>query len=263
MFAAWVVVRSEVLASRLITVLAVGVGLVVAGGGQVLAAADEVGVGGYHDEILRAAHRDLLTDGQAGGGAIEITVDAGGPSVMSSNFTPRFGGYGFEGALTGDVDFGALLKRSYDDGQAAATARGMRIGQGAADVVGLEVGWSASAAVEPAPTAPAGTETFMLGGELAVAGVRVDAGIGEGPGLLGLDGQRMSAGLGYSLGPLDARVGYSLVEDETAITETSLFTLGSQLALRPGLVVQGDLAYAERVDGAPATAGLVSLRLRF
>jgi hypothetical protein len=253
-----------VLAHRLKIVLAFGGLLACAGGGQARAAADDVGVGGYHDEVLRAAHRDLVSDGTAGSGAIEITVDAGGPSVLSSNFTPRFGGYGFEGALQGNVDIGALLKRSFGEPGAEASARGLRFGQGRADLVGVEVGWSAGASFAPNVTSPAGTETFMLGGELAVSGVRVDAGIGEGTDLFGLDGQRVSAGLGYSLGPLDARVGYSLVEDETAITETSLFTLGSQLALRPGLVVQGDLAYAEREDGTPATAaGLVSLRLRF
>lgn len=251
------------LAFRLITIFAVVAALVPAGSEPASAASEEVGVGGYHDEVLRAAHRDLLSEDRAGGGVIEITVDAGGPSVLSSNFTPRFGGYGFEGALTGDVDFGALLKRSFDGSGSAEAARAMRIGQAEADVMGVALGWSASASFEAGPAAPAGTETFMLGGELAVSGVRLDAGFGEGPGLLGLDGQRVSAGVGYSLGPLDTRVGYSLVEDEAAFTETSLFTLGSQLALRPGLVVQGDLAYADRVDGAPATAGLVSLRLRF
>lgn len=239
-----------------------GSALTSVGAGSALAAGDDVSIGGYHDEILRAAHRDLISDGRAVG-AIEITVDAGGPSVLSSNFTPRFGGYGFDGVLPGNADFGALLKRSFGPTGPEQPVRGVRFGQGRADVVGLDVGWSAAASFEPGPAAPAGTETFMLGGELAVSGVRVDAGFGEGQDLLGLEGQRLSAGLGYSVGPLDTRVGYSLVEDETAITETSLFTLGSQLSLRPGLVVQGDLAYAERGDGTPATAGLVSLRLRF
>ena len=59
-------------------------------------AAADVDVGGYHDEILRAAHRNLLEDGQDGsaGGGIQITVDAGGSSSMTSRFTPRVAGFG-------------------------------------------------------------------------------------------------------------------------------------------------------------------------
>ncbi|HEX6141285.1 MAG TPA: hypothetical protein VFZ01_01095 [Geminicoccaceae bacterium] len=228
-------------------------------------AASDVGVGGYHDEILRAAHQDLLGAGRSGAdGGIRITVDTGGPSVLSSSFTPRFGRYGFGGPGQGDVDLGSLLKQSYAPDQFDTSTRGMRIGSGeGAEVAGFEIGWAASAEVTGGSAAPAGTETFMLGGELAVSGVRVDAAFGEDPGVFGLDGRRMTAGVGYALGPIDARVGYSLIEDEASLSETSLFTLGSQLALRPGLVVQGDLAYAEGESGAPATAGLLSLRLSF
>jgi hypothetical protein len=44
----------------------------------------------------------------------------------------------------------------------------------------------------------------------------------------------------------------------------SLVTVGSRLTLQPGLVLQGDLAYAEEESsGDAATAGVVSLRFNF
>ena len=79
---------------------------------------------------------------------------------------------------------------------------------------------------------------------------------------MGVDGQRVSAGLGYDFGAFDTRLGYSLVERGTT-EETSFVTLGSQLTLRPWLVLQGDLAYAEEQQGETATAGRVTLRLNF
>jgi hypothetical protein len=50
-------------------------------------------------------------------------------------------------------------------------------------------------------------------------------------------------------------------DDETA---ASLLSVGSRLMLQPGLILQGDLAYAEEQDtGDAATAGVVSLRFNF
>jgi hypothetical protein len=230
-------------------------------------AAGDVDVGGYHDEVLRAAHRDLLEDGRdrSAAGGIQITVDTGGSSSMTSSFTPRFAGFGTSSPGDDDVDYGSLLKRSLSQDGGEIARRGVRIGQDeSAELAGLTIGWSAIAEVEVGEvTEAAGDSNFMLGGELALSGVRLDASFGQDPGWLGLDGQRMSAGVAYDFGPLDARVGYSLVEDGAAAAETSLFTLGSELALRPGLVVQGNLAYARGETRDPATAGLVSLRLSF
>jgi hypothetical protein len=73
----------------------------------------------------------------------------------------------------------------------------------------------------------------------------------------------VTAGIAYGFGPIDARISYSVVgaEDETA---ASLVTLGSRLTLQPGLILQGDLAYAEEESsGDAATAGVVSLRFNF
>ena len=79
---------------------------------------------------------------------------------------------------------------------------------------------------------------------------------------MGLDGSRMTAGVAYGFGPLDTRMSYSLVERETAV-DTSLITVGSRLTLKPGLVVQGDVAYADDEKGDATTAGRVSLRFNF
>jgi hypothetical protein len=135
-----------------------------------------------------------------------------------------------------------------------------------AEIAGLTVGLSASAAMVPPPSAALSDvgSGLVVGGGLAVAGVRFDAAYGhDAASLIGLDGTRMTAGVAYGLGPVDARVSYSLVDSETA-AGTSLFTLGSQLTLVPGLVVQGDLAYAEDGrQGEARTAGRVGLKLNF
>ncbi len=114
------------------------------------------------------------------------------------------------------------------------------------------------------PPAQAGDpSSFVVGGELAVSGVRFDAAYGERASVLGVSGNHMTAGVAYGFGPVDTRVSYSLVtaDDETA---ASLLSVGSQLMLQPGLILQGDVAYAEEEDtGDAATAGVVSLRFNF
>ncbi len=135
-----------------------------------------------------------------------------------------------------------------------------------AEIAGVTVDLSANAAMVPPPSAaPSDVASgLVVGGGLAVSGVRFDAAYGQdAASLIGLDGTRMTAGVAYGLGPVDARVSYSLVDSETA-AGTSLFTLGSQLTLVPGLVVQGDLAYAEEGrQGDAKTAGRVGLKLNF
>ncbi|MGH7002586.1 MAG: hypothetical protein ACREIP_01430, partial [Alphaproteobacteria bacterium] len=124
------------------------------------------------------------------------------------------------------------------------------------------VDWSAKAGVgRGTPALADDPSAFVVGGELAVSGVRFDAAYGEAATPLGLAGNHMTAGVAYGFGPLDARLGYSLVKAET---EASLLTLGSRLTLRPGLILQGDVAYAEEESsGDGATAGVVSLRFNF
>jgi Gram-negative porin len=252
--------------------LALALGVQVTGLSSAALAASQVNVGGYHDEALRAAQLSLARPaedplGDLAVGGLRISVGSGDGSAVTG-FTPRFGGLGLgrsSAAAPGEV--GSLLKTRLDQEEAATpVTREVRVGPASgAEVAGVEVNWAATAAVDNDETsADPGESNLLVGGELALAGVRVDASVGQQPDLLGLDGDRVNAGLGYDFGALDARVGYSLVEpEEENAAETSLFTLGSRLNLRPGLIVQGDLAYARGDAGDPATAGVVSLRFSF
>ena len=114
------------------------------------------------------------------------------------------------------------------------------------EFAGVPVGLAATAQMSDA--AATGDSGLAVGGELAVSGLRIDAAYGEDAALMGLDGSRMTAGVAYGFGPLDTRMSYSVVERETAV-DTSLITVGSRLTLRPGLVVQGDVAYADDENG--------------
>lgn len=222
-----------------------------------------VGVGGYHDEALRAAQDEWLglsvglTESDAAEPA-SFTVQAAGPSSPTT-FTPRFGGLGLAvagGHGTGNVGDGA---------SGPGSTRHVEIGlNDTSRIAGLAVDWSAKAGVGHEPPAEAGDpSSFVVGGELAVSGVRFDAAYGERATVMGVSGNRMTAGVAYGFGPVDTRVSYSVVssDDETA---ASLLNVGSRLMLQPGLILQGDLAYAEEEStGDGATAGVVSLRFNF
>jgi hypothetical protein len=228
------------------------------------AAEPSVGVGGYHDAALRAAQDEWLglsvglTESDAAEPA-SFTVQTAGPSSLTT-FTPRFGGLGLGvagGHGTGlDVGLGA---------SGPGSARQVEIGlNDTSRIAGLAVDWSAKAGVGHEPPAQAGDpSSFVVGGELAVSGVRFDAAYGERATVMGVSGNRMTAGVAYGFGPVDTRVSYSVVsaDDETA---ASLLSVGSRLMLQPGLILQGDLAYAEEENtGDGATAGVVSLRFNF
>ena len=222
-----------------------------------------VGVGGYHDAALRAAQNEwlgsgagLADDGAADHGVLSVrTVE---PSPLTT-FTPRFGGLGVAGGPHGpglDVADGV---------PGPSAARHVEIGlNDTSKIAGLAVDWSAKAGVGHEPPAQAGDpSSFVVGGELAVSGVRFDAAYGEHATVMGVSGNRMTAGVAYGFGPVDTRVSYSVVstDDESA---ASLLSLGSRLMLQPGLILQGDLAYAEEENtGDAATAGVVSLRFNF
>lgn len=231
--------------------------------------ASEVAVGGFHDSALRAAQRTLMQDSHAADagvsvGGLRISVDVEGTSAMTS-FTPRFGGLGF-GRPGADVDLdgAAVPGTGLDASEMETERRGVRIGpQAGTEIGGFEVNWSAIAEVgENEAGWATGHSDFLVGGEFALSGLRVDAAVGREPDLLGLEGRRMTAGVAYDFGPVDARLGYSRVEDQTA-RETGVLTFGSQLTPRPGLILQGDLAYSEGDTGDPAAAGLLSLHLAF
>ncbi|MCC2664166.1 MAG: hypothetical protein K0S35_2088 [Geminicoccaceae bacterium] len=225
-------------------------------------AASDVGIGGYHDQALQAAQRSLLAPSpEAMDGRFQISIGSG-PSSALTAFTPRFGGLGLGVGALGDraerapVSAGGTVDSSTEVHQ-------LEIGLTGAEVAGWNVDLAATAGVtSPAASAAAGDAGLVVGGELAVSGLRFDAAYGEDADFMGFDGTRMTAGVAYGFGPVDTRMSYSLVERETAV-DTSLFTIGSRLALQPGLVVQGDVAYADDENGEVSTAGRVSLRFNF
>ncbi len=175
-------------------------------------------------------------------------------------FTPRLGGLGLGVSASRRRPAGG--RTGLDRAPVSRDVRELQLGLGGAEIAGLPVGLAATAAMSDAAAAT-GDSGLAVGGELAVSGLRFDASYGEDAALLGLDGSsRMTAGVAYGFGPFDTRMSYSLVERETAV-DTSLITVGSRLTLRPGLVVQGDVAYADDENGDVSTAGRVSLRFNF
>jgi hypothetical protein len=245
-------------------ILAAGLLVVFAWDARAQTAASDVGVGGYQDQAVEAVHRDLLAGApEAPDTGFRIAIESG-PTSALTEFTPRFGGLG--GPAMGHPE--ALAESSFGAGGLGPDSnKRLQLGyNNSAEIAGVTVDLSANAAmVAPPSAAPSDVGSgLVVGGGLAVAGVRFDAAYGhDAASLIGLDGTRMTAGVAYGLGPVDARVSYSLVDSETA-AGTSLFTLGSQLTLVPGLVVQGDLAYAEDGrQGDAKTAGRVGLKLNF
>lgn len=222
-------------------------------------AASDVDVGGYHDMALRAAQRSLLAESpEVIGSRFQVTFGSE-PSTAVTAFTPRLGGLGL--GMIGLQEAPPGGRTGLDPAPVSTTAvRQLELGLGGGTIAGVPVGIAATAQMsDPASTGESG---LAVGGELALSGVRIDASYGEDAALMGLAGTRMTAGVAYGFGPLDTRMSYSLVERETAV-DTSLITVGSRLTLRPGLVVQGDVAYADDEDGDATTAGRVSLRFNF
>jgi Gram-negative porin len=221
-------------------------------------AASDVDVGGYHDMALRAAQRSLLADApDVMDTRFQITVGSG-PSSALTGFTPRFGGLGL--GVIGAQEAPPGGRTGLDPVPVSTRVHQLELGLGGGEIAGVPVGISATAQMGEA--AALGDSGLAVGGELAVLGLRIDASYGEDAALMGLDGTRTTAGVAYGFGPLDTRMSYSLVERETAV-DTSLITVGSRLTLKPGLVVQGDVAYADDENGDATTAGRVSLRFNF
>lgn len=230
------------------------------------AAEPEVYVGGYHDHALRAAQNEWLglSVGLVQNGAeapLPLTVRSGTSSALTT-FTPRFGGLGL------GITDAPQQPRLDAAGQAAAPGPARHVEVGINDtsrIVGVDVDWSAKAGVGHAPPVqPGDPSSFVVGGELAVSGVRFDAAYGERATVLGVSGNHMTAGIAYGIGPVDTRVSYSVVSAEDESSAASMLSVGSRLTLQPGLILQGDLAYAEEENtGDAATAGVVSLRFNF
>src|SRR5690606_40129962 len=85
-----------------------------------------------------------------------------------------------------------------------------------AEVAGSEIGLAATADVGRAP-AVAGeepTSELVVGAQLAISNLRLDAAVGRDSALLGETGNRMTAGVGYAFGRLDTHMSYSLIETD-------------------------------------------------
>lgn len=252
--------RSKVVVGRAVGAFAVG--LVAFSVSD--AFAEDVSVGGSHERLLVDAQRSLAEGaGERSGlglGNVRITVGNGEASALTG-FTPRFGALGRDpSASSGDI--GRLLKTR---DQASPSSQQVTIApETAADFAGLGVMWSARAALQPgSPGEGVNPSSLSLGGELAFSGLQLDASYsGSEDRLVGPDGSGLSAGVGYDFGTVATRMGYSLVERDSP-DETSLFTVGSQLAINPGLVVSGDVAYAKETEGTSSTAGVVSFKFSF
>jgi hypothetical protein len=211
---------------------------------------------------LLAAQRNLLgRTPEVLDGRFQISIGSG-PSSALTAFTPRFGGLGLGvSALQDAAD--RVPGRAGGTVDSSTEVHQLEIGLTGAQVAGWAVDLAAIAAVTgPAATTATGDAGLVVGGELAVSGLRFNAAYGEDAAFMGLDGTRMTAGVAYDFGPLGTSMSYSVVERETAV-DTSLFTVGSRLTLKPGLVVQGDVAYADDERGDVSTAGRVSLRFNF
>ena len=225
-------------------------------------AASEVDVGGFHDRAIATTQQDLMGDVPAAGspqaaGPVQMRMDVG-PTSALTGFTPRLGGL----AIAGRRHSTANLQLD----EANEEPRRLQLGLGdTASIAGWEVGLAATADMARAPAVGTrdGTSELVVGGQLAVSGLRVDAAVGRDSAMLGEAGNRVTAGVGYDFGPLDTHMSYSLVETEERAAETGLLTLGSSFALSSGIVVKGDLAIADEEDGEGTTAGRVSLRLNF
>jgi porin-like protein len=225
-------------------------------------AASEVDVGGFHDQAIATTQQDLMGDVSApgspqAGGPVQMRLDVG-PSSALTGFTPRLGGLAIAGRRHSEANL--QLEEAKKEPQR------LQLGlSDTASIAGWEVGLAATADVGSAPAIGTsdGTSELVVGGQLAVSGLRFDAAVGRDSAMLGEAGSRVTAGIGYDFGPLDTHMSYSLVETEQRAAETGLLTLGSSFALSSGVVLKGDLAIADEEDGEGTTAGRVSLRLNF
>jgi hypothetical protein len=223
-------------------------------------AASDVDVGGFHDRALATTQQHLMGEAPAAesppaAGPVQMRLDVG-PTSALTGFTPRLGGL----AIAGRRHSEANLQLD----QAKEPQR-LQLGLTDTSIAGWAVGLAATADVGSAPAVGTGdpTSELVVGGQLAVSGLRFDAAVGRDSAMLGEAGNRVTAGVGYEFGPLDTHMSYSLVETEQRAAETGLLTLGSSLALSSGVVLKGDLAIADEEDGEGTTAGRVSLRLNF
>jgi hypothetical protein len=238
----------------------IAVGALVAFAGTEARAASEVDVGGFHDQAIATTQQDLLGAAPVtseADGRVQMRLDAGPGSALTA-FTPRLGGLAIAGRRHSEANL------QVDEPKDASQQLQLGLSD-TAEIAGWEIGLAATADMGHAPATPANeaSSALVVGGQLAVSGLRLDAAVGRDSALLGEPGNRVTAGVGYDFGPLDTHMSYSLVETEERPAETGLLTLGSSLALSSSVVLKGDLAITDQQDGEGTTAGRVSLRWNF
>jgi hypothetical protein len=219
-------------------------------------AASEVDVGGFHDRVLESARGELLESPES---MPQLRIGTSpAPSSALTGFTPRLGGLGLAIAGRRHSEPNLLVEEGPPSDR-------LQLGlSDTAHIAGWELGLAATADVgRNAAAAGDDDSTLVVGGQLAVSGLRVDAAVGQDSTLLGESGRHVTAGVGYDFGRIDTRMSYSVVETEERAATTGLLTLGSQLELGSNLSLQGDLAIADQENGDSTTAGRVSLRLNF
>lgn len=238
---------------------AVVIGICVVLGTTDVRAESDLNVGGWHAQTSAAEQQAPGGDAPTlpALGPLQIQMNSANGSALTS-FTPRLGGLAIAGRRHSEANL------HLDTGP--EQARRVQLGvSDTADLAGVEIGLAATADLGRAPTADGSDSTseLVVGGQLAVSGLRLDAAVGRDSTLLGEAGNRMTAGIGYDFGRLNTHMSYSLVETEQTTSATGLLTLGSSFALSSGIELKGDLAIADEEDGEGTTAGRVSLRLNF
>jgi hypothetical protein len=237
-------------------------GAVVALAGTDARAASDVNVGGFQDRAIARTQQDLLQPTPApaasdADGRVQVRLNTGPTSALTA-FTPRLGGLAIAGRRHSEANLQVDEPKE--------PPRQLELGlSDTAEIAGWEIGLAATADVghDPGVGTEQGSSALVVGGQLAVSGLHLDAAVGRDAAMLGEPGNRMTAGLGYDFGLVDTQMSYSLVESEERPGETGLLTLGSSLALSSNLVLKGDLAIADQQDGDGTTAGRISLRLNF
>lgn len=217
------------------------------------ARATELRIGGYLAEIEVVEPSSLTALGEA---------DRAQPQSFqrsSMGFTPRFGAASV--AAEASRAESALTLSPGLSGGAAQTDTTRAVGL-RGEVAGVDLGLTTTARlVEQSGAGAAAGSVYQVAGALTVSDFQIGAAMQriETP-MRG--GELMSAGLAYDAGSLTTRIGVERLTPEFS-PAVSVYSLGADLALRPGFALQGGFSLADPVEGQPSTTGLVGLRLNF
>src|SRR4029453_12619655 len=131
-------------------------------------------------------------------GREQMHLDAGPGSALTA-FTPRLRGL----AIAGRRHSEANLREAEPEPQQ------LQVGlSDTAAIAGWQIGLAATADMGRAPAAGGdeGSSALVVGGQLAVSGLRFEAAVGRDSTMLGEPGNRVPAGVGYDFGLLDTHM---------------------------------------------------------